>query len=107
MPGAVCLSFICGVIFMRNTSTSLLLARIATLSLTEHQGDILQAVDGFIVEGGLNIRQLKLHARHTRNRLTPAGIAVKLNHALELVSCMHDFRDWRAALAGLRERDGV
>ncbi|EMJ2324956.1 hypothetical protein V7L32_005513, partial [Salmonella enterica] len=52
---------------MRNTSTSLLPARIAALSLTEHQGDILQAVDGFIVEGGLNIRQLKLHARHTRN----------------------------------------
>lgn len=69
---------------MRNTSTSLLPARIAALSLTEHQGDILQAVDGFIVEGGLNIRQLKLHARHTRNRLAAAGIAVKLNHALEL-----------------------
>ncbi|EBI5645646.1 hypothetical protein FNI05_15730 [Salmonella enterica subsp. diarizonae] len=92
---------------MRNTSTSLLPARIAALSLTEHQGDILQAVDGFIVEGGLNIRQLKLHARHTRNRLAAAGIAVKLNQALELVSCVHGFRDWQAALAGLRERDGV
>ncbi|EIK6739721.1 hypothetical protein L4B25_25640 [Salmonella enterica subsp. diarizonae serovar 16:z10:e,n,x,z15] len=88
-------------------STSLLQARCTALHLAEHQSDIQQAADGFIVEGGLNIRQLKLHARHTRNRLAAAGVAVKLNHALELVSCVHGFRDWQAALAGLRERDGV
>ncbi|OQM39045.1 glyoxalase superfamily protein [Citrobacter braakii] len=92
---------------MCNTPTPFLMARIAALSLTEHQNDILQAVDGFVVEDALNIRQLKLHARHTRNRLADAGIAVKLNHALELVSGAHGFRDWQAALAGLRERDGV
>ncbi|EKC7222254.1 hypothetical protein OP853_004799 [Salmonella enterica] len=92
---------------MCNTPTSFFLARIAALSLTEHQDEILQAVDGFVVEGELNIRQLKLHARHTRNRLAESGIAVKLNHALELVSGAHGFRDWKAALAGLRERDGV
>ncbi|EFS2651744.1 hypothetical protein HX362_004666 [Salmonella enterica] len=92
---------------MCNTPTSFFLARIAALSLTEHQDEILQAVDGFVVEGELNIRQLKLHARHTRNRLAESGIAVKLNHALELVSGAHGFRDWQTALAGLRERDGV
>lgn len=87
---------------MSNTSTSFLMARIAALSLTEHQTDILQAVDGFVMDGELSIRQLKLHAR---NRLADAGIAVKLNHALELVSGAHGFRDWQAALAGLRERN--
>ncbi|EAT4157197.1 hypothetical protein EUY23_24720 [Salmonella enterica] len=92
---------------MCNTPNSFFLARIAALSLTEHQDEILQAVDGFVVEGELNIRQLKLHARHTRNRLAESGIAVKLNHALELVSGAHGFRDWQAALAGLRERDGI
>lgn len=92
---------------MCNTPTPFLMARIAALSLTEHQSDILQAVDGFVVEDALNIRQLKLHARHTRNRLAAAGITVKLNHALELVSGAHGFRDWQAALAGLRERGGV
>ncbi|HAD5966298.1 TPA_asm: hypothetical protein G1Q02_05465 [Salmonella enterica subsp. enterica serovar Typhimurium] len=90
---------------MCNTPTAFLMARIAALSLTEHQSDILQAVDGFVVEDELNIRQLKLHARHTRNRLLDAGIEVKLHHALELVSGAHGFRDWQAALAGLRERD--
>lgn len=92
---------------MCNTPTPFLMARIAALSLTEHQRDIQQAVDGFVVEDALSIRQLKFHARHTRNRLADAGIAVKLNHALELVSGAHGFRDWQAALAGLRERDGV
>lgn len=92
---------------MCNTPTPFLMARIAALSLTEHQSDILQAVDGFVVEDALNIRQLKLHARHTRNRLADAGIAVKLNHALEMVSGAHGFRDWQATLAGLREGDGV
>ncbi|EBW6364041.1 hypothetical protein DPU24_25260 [Salmonella enterica subsp. enterica serovar Oranienburg] len=92
---------------MSNTSTPFLMARIAALSLTEHQTDILQAVGGFVVDGELTIRQLKLHARHTRNRLAAAGIAVKLNHALELASCAHGFCDWQAALAGLRERNGI
>ncbi len=90
---------------MCNTPAPFLMARIAALSLTEHQSDILQAVDGFVVEDELNIRQMKLHARHTRNRLADAGIEVKLNHALELVSGAHGFRDWQAALVGLRERN--
>lgn len=92
---------------MYNTSTSFLMARMAVLRLSEHQNEILQAVDGFVVDGELTIRQLKLHARHTRNRLAAAGIAVKLNHALELASCAHGFCDWQAALAGLRERNAV
>ncbi|EAX6828149.1 TPA_asm: hypothetical protein G1X19_11185 [Salmonella enterica subsp. enterica serovar Typhimurium str. SL1344] len=49
------------------------------------------------------IEALKLTAAMLRKKLlAEGGITLKNTHSLELVACMYGFRDWQAAIAGLR-----
>lgn len=72
---------------------NLLCARIEVLKLTAVKDSIKQAIAGFVVEGQLDIAQLKLHAE---------GITLKTSHSQELVACKHGFSNWQAAIAGLK-----
>ncbi|HAF2578368.1 TPA: hypothetical protein G8N96_000418 [Salmonella enterica] len=81
---------------------NLLCARIEALKLTAVQDSIKQAITGFVVEGQLDIVQLKLHAHLLRKRLQAEGTTLKTTYAQELVACKHGFSNWQAAIAGLK-----
>lgn len=81
---------------------NLLCARIEALKLTAVQDSIKQAITGFVVEGQLDIVQLKLHAHLLRKKLQAEGTTLKTTHAQELVACKHGFRNWQAAIVGLK-----
>lgn len=86
-----------------NNNDNLLSARIEALKLAAAKDSIQQAITGFVVEEPLDIARLKLHARMLRKKLlAEGGITLKNTHSLELVACMYGFRDWQAAIAGLR-----
>ncbi|ECG6700171.1 hypothetical protein E2Z84_00870 [Salmonella enterica subsp. enterica serovar Kisangani] len=80
----------------------LLSARIDALKLTAEQGRIQQAITDFVVEEPLDIAQLKLHAHLLRKKLQAQGVTLKTSHSQELVVCMYGFRNWQAAIAGLK-----
>lgn len=81
---------------------NLLCARIEVLKLTAVKDSIKQAIAGFVVEGQLDIAQLKLHAHLLRKKLQAEGITLKTSHSQELVACKHGFSNWQAAIAGLK-----
>lgn len=80
----------------------LLCTRIEALKITAVQDSIKQAIKGFVVEGQLDIAQLKLHAHLLRKRLQAEGTTLKISHPQELVACKYGFRNWQAAIAGLK-----
>ncbi|EBX7378363.1 hypothetical protein KZK20_002322 [Salmonella enterica] len=80
----------------------LLSARIDALKLTAEQGRIQQVITDFVVEEPLDIAQLKLHAHLLRKKLQAQGVTLKTSHSQELVACMYGFRNWQAAIAGLK-----
>lgn len=81
---------------------NLLCARIEVLKLTAVKDSIKQAIAGFVVEGQLDIAQLKLHAHLLRKKLQAEGITLKTSHSQELVVCLYGFSNWQAAIAGLK-----
>lgn len=50
-------------------SKELLIERISRFDLQEQGAEILLALDGFIVNEPLNVRQLKMHAKLMKNTL--------------------------------------
>lgn len=80
----------------------LLSVRIDALKLTAEQGRIQQVITDFVVEEPLDIAQLKLHAHLLRKKLQAQGVTLKTSHSQELVACMYGFRNWQAAIAGLK-----
>ncbi|EJZ7729746.1 hypothetical protein OIS28_002640 [Salmonella enterica] len=79
-----------------------LCVRIEALKLTANSDSIKQAITGFVVVGQLDIAQLKLHAHLLRKRLQAEGTTLKISHSQELVACKYGFRNWQAAIAGLK-----
>ncbi|EJJ5913114.1 hypothetical protein NJE82_003500 [Salmonella enterica] len=59
-------------------NNNFLCARIEALKLTAVQDSIKQAITGFVIEGQLDIAQLKLHAHLLRKRLQAAIAGLKL-----------------------------
>ncbi|EAW1341004.1 TPA: glyoxalase superfamily protein [Salmonella enterica] len=56
---------------------NLLCTRIEALKLTAVQDSIKQVITGFVVEGQLDIAQLKLHAHLLRKKLQAAIVGLK------------------------------
>ncbi|EAQ9032228.1 TPA: glyoxalase superfamily protein [Salmonella enterica] len=79
-------------------SKELLMERIRRFGLQDQGVEILLALDGFIVNEPLNVRQLKMHAKLMKNTLSTKGIVVKTTQSQELVASFHGFKDWRNAV---------
>lgn len=80
----------------------LLSTRIDALELTAEQNRIQKAMTGFVVVEPLDIGQLKQHAHLFRKKLQAQGVMLKTTHSQELVACVYGFRNWQAAIAGLK-----
>lgn len=76
--------------------------RIDTLKLTTEKDRIQQAITEFVVEEPLDIAKLKKHAHLLRKKIRAQGVILKITQSQELVACMYGFRDWQAAIAGLK-----